>query len=83
MSSPMHDLPEHLRFPLTVDGRGPALGEDFDHWGCWCADPDCELWHCQARMTVAMMAQLPLDCILDPGHDGAHRDRATNARWLP
>lgn len=41
----MMDLPEHIRFPLTVDNRGPALtDEDFDHWGCWCGDPDCEKW---------------------------------------
>lgn len=34
-------LPVHCRFPLTADGRGPATGADFDHWGCWCADPTC------------------------------------------
>jgi hypothetical protein len=38
----MYDLPEHLmNFPLNADGDGPADGDDFDHWGCWCADPDC------------------------------------------
>lgn len=31
----------HMRFPLTADGQGPATGEDFDHWGCWCSDPGC------------------------------------------
>lgn len=40
----MYDLPEHLKFPLTKDNEGPAFDEDFDHWGCWCGDPECHEW---------------------------------------
>ena len=33
----------HVRIGLTEDGQGPADPPDpsFDHWGCWCGDPDC------------------------------------------
>jgi hypothetical protein len=43
MSSPMFELPKHQRIGLTVDGYGPADPPDpeFDHWGCWCPDPNC------------------------------------------
>lgn len=44
VSSPMYDLPEHMKFPLTKDGQGPATDSDFDHWGCWCGNPDCIKW---------------------------------------
>lgn len=44
MSTPMYDLPEHIQFPLNADGQGPADGDDFDHWGCWCSDPGCRVF---------------------------------------
>lgn len=51
MSTPMYDLPEHLRMGLTKDGQGPVLSEedpDFDHYGCWCGTPGCEKWKINA-----------------------------------
>jgi len=39
--------------------------------------------NCPASMTVAKMADLPLDCRLTPGHELPHIDSATGARWLP
>jgi hypothetical protein len=38
---------------------------------------------CPATMIVAKMADLPLDCALEEGHEGPHRDSVTNARWVP
>lgn len=44
MSTPMYDMPEHMKFPLTEEGAGPAEGDDFHHWGCWCGDSTCTKW---------------------------------------
>lgn len=40
----MYGIPEHIQFPVNVNGDGPATGDDFDHWACWCSDPDCTVW---------------------------------------
>lgn len=29
-------LPTHCPFPVTATGQGPADGDDFHHWICWC-----------------------------------------------
>ena len=46
MSTPMYDMPEHVRMGLTVDNLGPVMEweSDFDHWGCWCGRPNCREW---------------------------------------
>ena len=33
-------LPMHCPFPVTADGQGPASGDDFHHWICWCAEQE-------------------------------------------
>jgi hypothetical protein len=38
---------------------------------------------CPATMVVEKMAGLPLDCVLERGHDGPHVDSVTDARWVP
>lgn len=36
-------LPVHLLLPVAADGQGPATGDDFHHWACWCAHPTCAI----------------------------------------
>lgn len=43
MSTPMWDVPEHMMIPVTVNGEGPAEGDDFHHLECWCGNPKCEI----------------------------------------
>ena len=45
MSTPMFELPEHLRMGVTAEGQGPVCEDEpeFDHWTCWCGEPDCGL----------------------------------------
>lgn len=31
----------HVVVPVDKINRGPATGDDFDHWACWCGDPEC------------------------------------------
>ena len=38
------DLPLHFPLSVTADGRGPAVGADFDHYICWCGYPRCVRW---------------------------------------
>lgn len=44
MSMPMYDLPKHLRMGFNRDDKGPVEENsvEFDHWGCWCGDQDCQ-----------------------------------------
>lgn len=44
MTSPMFDLPEHLRMGLNKYDQGPVEenSPEFDHWGCWCGNADCQ-----------------------------------------
>lgn len=44
MSTPMFDLPDHLRIGLNSRDQGPVEENDgdFNHFGCWCGDPACE-----------------------------------------
>lgn len=46
VSSPMYDLPEHLKIGVTVNGEGPVEPPSlaFDHWACWCGRPGCTLY---------------------------------------
>jgi hypothetical protein len=37
-------MPLHMRMGLTKDSNGPTDDYEFDHWGCWCGDKDCEEW---------------------------------------
>jgi hypothetical protein len=52
MSTPMIPIPKHQRIGLTVDGNGPAFGDNFHHWGCWCSDPDCTEWQTDEETTM-------------------------------
>jgi hypothetical protein len=53
-------MPKHLRMGLTATGQGPADNQpEFDHWGCWCADPKCRLWRwTQRRPTRAFTLRI-------------------------
>jgi hypothetical protein len=39
----MFEVPAHLIIPVTVRGDGPVSEDDaeFDHYACWCGDPEC------------------------------------------
>lgn len=43
MSTPMWDVPDHMMMPVTVDGDGPAEGEDVHHLACWCGNQACDV----------------------------------------
>lgn len=55
MSTPMYDIPDHMVIPLNAAGQGPADGDDFDHWGCWCGDSTCTKW--EMGRTILDVAQ--------------------------
>lgn len=40
------ERPIHLPMGFNKHGRGPVAenSPEFDHWGCWCSDPECERW---------------------------------------
>ena len=44
MSTPMYDLPDHMKIGVTKDGNGPVDDQDpdFDHYACWCGKPGCQ-----------------------------------------
>lgn len=46
MSSPMIDLPEHLKMGVNAKGQGPVSFHeaDFDHYECWCGNSTCTLY---------------------------------------
>jgi hypothetical protein len=31
----------HVVVPVNKSNQGPATGDDFDHWACWCGDEEC------------------------------------------
>lgn len=46
MSTPMYDLPEHLKIGVNIDGDGPVEESEpgFHHYVCWCGRPGCTLY---------------------------------------
>lgn len=32
-------MPVHLPMPLTIDGEGPASGDEVAYYRCWCGRP--------------------------------------------
>ncbi len=46
MSTPMFDIPTHLKMGVNAQGQGPVMEDepDFDHYECWCGDGTCDLY---------------------------------------
>lgn len=42
MSTPMHELPEHMLIPVDENGDGPVPEAEAAHWVCWCGNADCK-----------------------------------------
>lgn len=51
----------HVVVPVDKVGRGPATGDDFDHWACWCGDEECLVGKWGNRPQFLLDRGLPRD----------------------
>lgn len=89
MSTPMWDVPEHMMIPVTVNGEGPAEGDDFHHLECWCGNPKCEielreLRDLRGRLVRTQVHHGPIEIagrLEDLGSGEPHMDGGVTAVW--
>ncbi len=89
MSTPMWDVPEHMMIPVTVNGEGPAEGDDFHHLECWCGNPKCEIELRELRDLRNQLARTQLlhdpveiaDRLEDLRTGEPHMDGSVTAFW--